>query len=66
MKATPLSEWLKLHQLERFLDTFEKNEVDLVTLRMLTESDLQELGLPFGPRKRIFNLLRGEKSIEKS
>jgi class 3 adenylate cyclase/tetratricopeptide (TPR) repeat protein len=66
MKATPLSEWLKLHQLERFLDTFEKNEVDLETLRMLTESDLQELGLPFGPRKRILNLLRGEKSTERS
>ncbi|MBU6464433.1 MAG: AAA family ATPase [Bradyrhizobium sp.] len=66
MKATPLSEWLKLHQLERFLDTFEKNEVDLATLRMLTESDLQELGLPFGPRKRIRNLLRGEKSTEKA
>jgi len=66
MKATPLSEWLKLHQLERFLDTFEKNEVDLATLRMLTESDLQELGLPFGPRKRILNLLRGEKSTEKA
>ncbi|MDE2329593.1 MAG: AAA family ATPase [Bradyrhizobium sp.] len=66
MKATPLSEWLELHGLERFLDTFENNEVDLATLRMLTESDLQELGLPFGPRKRIVNLLRWEKSTEKA
>ena len=66
MRAAPLSEWLKLHDLERFLGIFEENEVDLATLRMLTEADLQELGLPFGPRKRIVNLLREEKSQEKS
>jgi class 3 adenylate cyclase/predicted ATPase len=66
MRAGPLSEWLKLHDLERFLGIFEENEVDLATLRMLTEADLQELGVPFGPRKRIVNLLREEKAQEKS
>ena len=66
MRAAPLSEWLKQHDLERFLGIFEENEVDLTTLRMLSESDLAELGLPFGPRKRIINLLREEKSQEKS
>ena len=65
MRAAPLSEWLKQHDLERFLGIFEENEVDLTTLRMLSESDLAELGLPFGPRKRIINLLREEKSQEK-
>jgi len=64
MRAGPLSEWLKQHELERFLGVFEENEVDLATLRMLSESDLAELGLPFGPRKRIINLLREEKSQE--
>ena len=64
MRAGPLSEWLKQHDLERFLGVFEENEVDLTTLRMLSESDLAELGLPFGPRKRIINLLREEKSQE--
>src|SRR6202012_3382411 len=66
MRAAPLSEWLKQHDLERFLGIFEENEVDLATLRMLSESDLTELGLPFGPRKRIINLLREEKAQEKS
>ncbi len=33
----------------------EQNEVDLPTLRLLKEADLKELGLPFGPRKRILN-----------
>jgi class 3 adenylate cyclase/tetratricopeptide (TPR) repeat protein len=66
MRAGPLSDWLKAHDLERFLGIFEENEVDLTTLRMLTEADLNELGLPFGPRKRIINLLREEKSLEKT
>jgi class 3 adenylate cyclase/tetratricopeptide (TPR) repeat protein len=66
MKPSFLSGWLKCHDLEQFVTIFEENEVDLVTLRMLTESDLKELGLPFGPRKRIINLLNEEKALEKS
>jgi len=66
MKPSPLAEWLKANDLERFLETFEENEVDLATLRMLTENDLKEIGLPFGPRKRILNLLSAEKALEKS
>jgi hypothetical protein len=66
MNSSSLSAWLKSHDLEQFLKIFEENEVDLVTLRVLTESDLKELGLPFGPRKRILNLLNEEKALEKS
>jgi class 3 adenylate cyclase/tetratricopeptide (TPR) repeat protein len=66
MNSSSLSAWLKSHDLEQFLKIFEENEVDLVTLRVLTESDLNELGLPFGPRKRIMNLLNEEKALEKS
>ena len=65
MKAPTLLEWLKSHDLERFAEIFEENEVDLATLRLLTESDLKELGLPFGPRKRILNLLGEEKASDK-
>jgi class 3 adenylate cyclase/tetratricopeptide (TPR) repeat protein len=66
MKSLSLLEWLKTHDLERFVNVFEENEVDLPTLRRLTESDLKELGLPFGPRKRILNLLGEEKALDKS
>jgi class 3 adenylate cyclase/tetratricopeptide (TPR) repeat protein len=66
MNSSSLSAWLKSHDLEQFLKVFEENEVDLVTLRVLTESDLNEIGLPFGPRKRIMNLLNEEKELEKS
>jgi len=66
MKPPSLREWLRTHDLERFVDVFRENEVDLPTLRLLTEGDLRELGLPFGPRKRIVNLLAEEKAIDKS
>src|SRR3978361_903161 len=65
MNSSSLSAWLKSYDLEQFLKIFEENEVDLVTLRVLTENDLKELGLPFGPRKRILNLLNEEKALEK-
>lgn len=61
MQST-LLEWLKSNDLERFRPIFEDNEVDLETLRMLTDDDLKEIELPFGPRKRILNLLREEKA----
>ena len=59
-----LVEWLKNNNLDRFRSIFEDNEVDLETLRMLTDGDLKEIGLPFGPRKRILTLLREEKPEE--
>jgi class 3 adenylate cyclase/tetratricopeptide (TPR) repeat protein len=65
MRIASVSEWLKSHSLERFAQVFEQNEVDLATLRVLTESDLKELGVPFGPRKRILSLLSEERAVEK-
>ncbi len=65
MQST-LFEWLKDNDLERFRSVFEDNEVDLGTLRLLTDDDLKEIGLPFGPRKRILNLVREEQALEKA
>jgi hypothetical protein len=65
MKVASLAEWLKSYGLERLTEIFEQNEVDLSTLRILTESDLKELGLPFGPRKRILHLLSDERAHHK-
>ena len=48
-----LIEWLKVKDLTEFEAVFVENQVDLKTLAILTDSDLKELGLPFGPRKRI-------------
>lgn len=50
-----LSDWLRAHDLAEFAAIFAENEVDLRTLKVLTDADLKELGLAFGPRKRILN-----------
>jgi class 3 adenylate cyclase/tetratricopeptide (TPR) repeat protein len=56
-----LSDWLKAYDLAAYEHIFVENQVDLKTLEVLTESDLKELGLPFGPRKRILNAIAEQK-----
>jgi class 3 adenylate cyclase/tetratricopeptide (TPR) repeat protein len=52
-----LSDWLKANDLGEFGPILVENQVDLKALQILTDSDLSELGLPFGPRKRILNAI---------
>ncbi len=55
--SDPLEALLARLGLERLGPLFAENEVDLDTLRILSEADLQELGIPFGPRKKLLNAL---------
>ncbi len=48
-----MGEWLRANDLAEFEAVFVDNQVDFKTLEVLTEIDLKELGLPFGPRKRV-------------
>ena len=43
---TTIRDWLEDLGLGRFADVFEENEVDLEALRYLTESMLEQLGVP--------------------
>jgi class 3 adenylate cyclase/tetratricopeptide (TPR) repeat protein len=52
-----ITEWLRNHDLDRYASIFIDNEVDFSTLQVLTDGDLKELGLPFGPRKRLLSAL---------
>ena len=52
-----IGEWLRANDLAEFETIFVENQVDLKTLEVLTESDLKELGLAFGPRKRILSAI---------
>jgi class 3 adenylate cyclase len=55
--SDPLEALLAQLGLERLGPLFAANEVDLDTLRILSEADLQELDVPFGPRKKLLNAL---------
>jgi class 3 adenylate cyclase/tetratricopeptide (TPR) repeat protein len=55
-----IADWLGKIGLGQYAGLFVDNEVDLATLRVLTNTDLKELGLPFGPRKRLLNALKQE------
>jgi class 3 adenylate cyclase/tetratricopeptide (TPR) repeat protein len=59
-----ISEWLKNLDLEQYTPIFVENEVDFRTLQILTDNDLKELGLPFGPRKRLLDALANAKQPE--
>jgi len=46
-------QWLADLELEKYADVFEREEVTLDSLPDLADTDLKELGLPLGPRKKI-------------
>lgn len=48
-----LSRWLKQNGFSQLEGLFDDNGVDFAALSILSEADLQELGLSFGMRKRV-------------
>ena len=48
-----LAAWLHALGLERYLEAFRANDVDLDVVRDLTEADLAALGVTLGDRKRL-------------
>ena len=53
--AQDIRAWLEDLGLERYSRLFAENEIDLDVLPKLTSKDLQELGLPLGPRRKILS-----------
>ena len=51
--------WLQALGLERYVQVFAENDVDLDAVRLLGESDLEKLGVSLGHRKR----LKGAKAL---
>uniref|UniRef100_A0A182JUT1 NAD(+) ADP-ribosyltransferase n=1 Tax=Anopheles christyi TaxID=43041 RepID=A0A182JUT1_9DIPT len=49
--------FLAAFKLEDYYPVFQKNEIDMETLMMLTENDLKSLGLPLGPYRRLCNAI---------
>lgn len=50
--------WLRSLGLERYEEAFRENEIDWEVLPELNEADLERLGLPLGPRKKLLKAIR--------
>jgi class 3 adenylate cyclase len=61
-----LSLLLRANDLAEFESILVENEVDLKTLKLPSESDLKELGLAFGPRKRFLNAMAALKGTNRT
>lgn len=45
--------WLEANDLGQYVDTFEREQIDLDSVRELTDTDIKDLGLPIGHRSRL-------------
>jgi len=52
-----IGEWLRSLGLEKYEAVFRDNEIEADVLPELTELDLEKLGLPLGPRKRLLKAI---------
>jgi hypothetical protein len=48
-----IESWLDKHGLGKYASMFVDNEIEIGDLAYLSEDDLEKLGLPMGPRKRL-------------
>ena len=51
--------WLVAQGFERWVIAFRENEIDGAILATLDEADLEKLGLPLGPRRKLHRVLSG-------
>jgi class 3 adenylate cyclase len=54
-----IAAWLRELGLERYEPVFRDNEIDWEILPELTDGDLEKLGLPLGPRKKLLKAIAG-------
>ena len=57
--------WLRGLGLGQYESTFRDSEVEADVLSELTETDLEKLGLPLGPRKRILRAIANLVEVDK-
>ncbi|KAJ8380026.1 hypothetical protein SKAU_G00008040 [Synaphobranchus kaupii] len=59
-----LEEALQMMGLEEHLALLKQEQMDLDSLAMCSESDLKDLGIPLGPRKKILSFTRRRRILE--
>ena len=60
-----LMAWLRDLGLDRYETAFRDNEIDWDVLPELSEADLEKLGLPLGPRKKLLKAIAALRSRAK-
>jgi len=60
--VSTIRDWLVDLGLPQFAELFEREQIDLTALRLLTEADLRALGLPTGPRVKLLAAIRAMQS----
>lgn len=58
----PLERFLTAWGLGEYLPRFEEQKIDLDTLMILTENDLQSLNLPLGPYRKLVTAVSERKA----
>ena len=56
--------WLDDLGLGKYSDAFAENEIDMEAAKLLAEDDLERLGLPMGPRKKLLHALAGAGQVQ--
>nr|XP_020450202.1 phospholipase DDHD2 isoform X3 [Monopterus albus] len=64
LKCDTLEQALSKLGLQQYLDTLQAENLDLESLALCHDSDLKDLGIPLGPRKKILNYIRRKKLLE--
>src|SRR5688572_16638969 len=49
--------WLTALGLEEYIDVFRSQEIDLKSVALLSDRDLQEMGIALGPRRKILSAI---------
>jgi hypothetical protein len=52
-----LSQWLEGHGLQRYAEVFVENDVDFDAIRLLSDSDLEKLGISLGHRRKLLRAI---------
>ena len=63
---TGIAEWLQEVRLEKYAALFAEHEITLELLPDLTESDIDRLGLPTGPRRRLMVAVQALRAVTRA
>jgi class 3 adenylate cyclase len=58
------ADWLKALGLDKYVELFAAQEIDFDLLPELTDQDLEKLGIPLGPRKRLLKAIAALSDAE--